>query len=477
MTQEASIIVPQQEPTPALLPTYPQHLIATLTPRQLRAALAGQRYYLTHQSGRHLSHAQLCTFIKAKYQRWQYTNTSLDWQIHFIGGWHAALLADPTAEKQPAAIQAGPEGQDGGWCGPLMAQPTRGREDGEDAPIKAQQQEARPTCGKDDEDAPIKAQQEARPIYPDKDEEDGDHHPNPAACDTAAAVTMIRPGGERDDRASVTEAAAISARPTRGPENDDEPGEAPIKAAAALQQHITAALALLQPQHPSEDPDEDEDEELATPTTGHAHSVTPSCYVITAQQQGAMQARPIWEPEDDDDGGRHHPAKRGGDFAQTQARGGDFAQAQERGSFPRVLFGPKDGGEPGWYRLTEQRGGDFMQAQARGGNLPRLLFGPDGGGEPGWCQFTQQRGGAFIPAPVLGDEDDKGPGWMLAPWLVIRSGGARGSGGPQWPIDDDGSAQRPAFPTFPRKPAPTSAAAILVACHQQTSTQEAAAWI
>lgn len=312
MTQAISTTVPQErqeEPQSQLLPTYPQHLIPMLTPRQLRAALAGQRYYLTHQNGRHLSHAQLCAFIKAKCQRWQYTNTSLDWQIHFIGGWHAALLADPTAEKQPAAIQAGPEGQDGGWCGPVMAQPTRGREDEEDAPIKAQQQ-----------------QQEARPIWPDKGEEDEDHHPGPAACDTSAAVTIVRPGGERDDRASITDTAMISARPTRGPENDDEPGEAPIKA-AALQQHITAALALLQPQHPSEDPDEDEDEELTTPTTGQAHSVTPSCYVMTAQQQGAMQARPTWEPEDDDDGGRHHQAKRGGDFVQAQARPSLFSTA------------------------------------------------------------------------------------------------------------------------------------------------------
>jgi hypothetical protein len=425
MKQEVTSTTVPQESQNQLLPTYPQHLIPMLTSCQLRAALAGQRYYLTHQNGRHLTYAQLCAFIKAKCQRWQCDKTSVDWQIHFIGGWHAALLADPTTEKQPPAIQAGPEGQDGGWDAPVLARPTRGREDEEDAPIKAQQQEARLTCGKDDdEDAPIKAQQQqARPIWPDKDQEDEDHHPT--ACDTAAAVTIVRPGGERDDRASVTDAAAISARPTWGPENDDEPGEAPIKAAAAaLQQHITAALALLPPQCPSED----EDEELTTAPTGQAHSVTPTCYVMDVQQQEAMQARPAWEPEDDDDGARHQ-AKRGGDFAQAQARG----------ILPRLLFGPKDGGEPGWYR------------------------------------FTEQRGGAFIPAPVLGDEDDRGLGWMLSPWLVIRPGGARGSGGPQWPNDDDGSAQRPAFPTFPRKPAPTSAAAILVACHQQQ--QEAAAWI
>src|SRR5947207_15391589 len=83
-----------------LLPTYPEQIAATLSPRQLRATLTGQQYYLDHQNGKHLSHTDLSAWLRRKSKQWQRTRTSTEWQTYFMSGWFTALLSDPTAEKE-----------------------------------------------------------------------------------------------------------------------------------------------------------------------------------------------------------------------------------------------------------------------------------------------------------------------------------------------------------------------------------------
>src|SRR5204862_5895437 len=124
LTQITSTTTPQEPKTTALLPTYPQNLVASLTPRQLRASLAGQQYYLDHQHGTHATHAQLCAWLRRKGKQWQRAHTSTEWQISSIGGNSAALLSDPTAEKEHKAsptTQAVPEGKHAGWSVPVRA--------------------------------------------------------------------------------------------------------------------------------------------------------------------------------------------------------------------------------------------------------------------------------------------------------------------------------------------------------------------
>src|SRR5438105_13668121 len=83
-----------------LLPTYPEQIAATLTPREHRAALAGQQYYLDHQNGKHLSYTDLSTWLQRKSKQWQRARTSTEWQTYFMSVWYVALLSDPTAESE-----------------------------------------------------------------------------------------------------------------------------------------------------------------------------------------------------------------------------------------------------------------------------------------------------------------------------------------------------------------------------------------
>jgi hypothetical protein len=95
----------------------------------------------------------------------------------------------------------------------------------------------------------------------------------PGGCDRRPAVTLAAPGANCDQQLPVTSAAAIppirpdkdtddeDRAPIYGPENDDEPGAAPIMAAA------------------------------------QANNVTRGSYVM---------GQPTREPEEDDDGARHH---------------------------------------------------------------------------------------------------------------------------------------------------------------------------
>ncbi|TMC14617.1 MAG: hypothetical protein E6J34_23480, partial [Chloroflexi bacterium] len=89
----------------ALLPTYPQHIIEALTPRQLRATLAGQQYY-SHFHGTSATQEQLGTAIERRKQQWQRNHASLEWQLHFTRGWNSALLAEQKAatQEQPAVV-------------------------------------------------------------------------------------------------------------------------------------------------------------------------------------------------------------------------------------------------------------------------------------------------------------------------------------------------------------------------------------
>src|SRR5260370_38930173 len=80
--------VPQDQQKPRLLPTYPQHLLPLLTPCQLRAALAGQEYYLDHQHDTCIAQVQICAFIKRKIVQWQYDNPSTEGLLTFFYGWH-----------------------------------------------------------------------------------------------------------------------------------------------------------------------------------------------------------------------------------------------------------------------------------------------------------------------------------------------------------------------------------------------------
>ena len=123
--------VTHEQKSAKLLPTYPEQIAATLSPRQLRAILSGQQYYLDHQNGKHLSHTDLSAWLRRKSKQWQRTRTSTEWQTYFMCGWYAALLSDPTAEKGPirgsriAPIKAGePTAQ--------IARPTFGRDDDEE---------------------------------------------------------------------------------------------------------------------------------------------------------------------------------------------------------------------------------------------------------------------------------------------------------------------------------------------------------
>src|SRR5437764_1017285 len=122
--------VTHEQKSAKLLPTYPEQIAATLSPRQLRAILSGQQYYLDHQNGKHLSHTDLSAWLRRKSKQWQRTRTSTEWQTYFMCGWYAALLSDPTAEKGPirgsriAPIKAGePTAQ--------IARPTFGRDEDE----------------------------------------------------------------------------------------------------------------------------------------------------------------------------------------------------------------------------------------------------------------------------------------------------------------------------------------------------------
>src|SRR5436305_13965811 len=83
----------------ALLPTYPQHIIETLTPHQLRATLAGQQYY-SHFHGTSATQEQLGTAIERRKQHWQRNHASLDWQLHFTRRWNSPLLAAQNAANQ-----------------------------------------------------------------------------------------------------------------------------------------------------------------------------------------------------------------------------------------------------------------------------------------------------------------------------------------------------------------------------------------
>jgi hypothetical protein len=417
-----------------------------LTPRQLRASLAGQQYYIDHFNGTYATHAQLCAFLEAKRRRWQYTNTSTDWQIYYIGGWHAALLADPTAEQeQPATPSAGPEGgNDGGWDAPLMARPTYGEP--LDAPLMARAA----TFGREDEedrrpifppeDAAIKAQ--ARPNCGKDDDEDR----RPGESDTGPAVTLAARSNDGDIQLHVTNAAAITARAVYGPENDDEPGE----------------------RRPARGPENDDEAEgpITAVALRHriaqAHSVTPHCYVM---------APPIREPEDDDDGALYHPKVAAPINAQPL-----------RSRLERALWiiGMRSLARPMWEELASASSGtcDPRPAVTIGGQAamsdrqlavtnaaailrPFPLIAEQRGrvvltvwGDlyeaPECLREREQRGGAFIP--TLGDEDGSGPGWGMMY--------------PTRPEEDDGNGQRPAsLPSFPRKP--SSGAAILVACEAQ----------
>lgn len=139
MTRVISTTAPYEQQNSQLLPTFLQHLVPTLTPRQLRAVLAGQRYYQTHQHGTSATQEQLCAFLKRKQRQWEYAHTSVEWQVNFLGGWHAALLNDPTIQTRPTF---GGEEEDENNCfpqaQPMVARATVGREDEEDChPIQA----------------------------------------------------------------------------------------------------------------------------------------------------------------------------------------------------------------------------------------------------------------------------------------------------------------------------------------------------
>jgi hypothetical protein len=198
-------------------------------------------------------------------------------------------------------------------------------------------------------------------------------------------------------------------------------------------------------------------------------------------QPEEAQARPIREPEDDDDGARHRPIMRGplARLERELARRASFPLLAAATEMPAYYYSPcfipagmvaveediediedwpslRDGeqGQP-----EEEEDGDTLGIVAA---ATATRWGRYRG-------MREQRGGAFIPAPMFaGDEDERGPGW-----LVFLPGGARGSG-PQWPEEDDGNGQRGAsLPSFPRKP--SSGAALLVAYEaQQQGEREAA---
>src|SRR5436305_1594808 len=276
MTQITSTTVPQEQQKQALLPTYPQHLIEALTPRQLKATLAGQTYYQTHQHGTHATHAQFCAFLKKKIQGWKYTGTSTEWQNYFISGWHAALLDDPTAEKErPAVTQEQPAlaGQhNGDGLARLLCDKDEEDEDYRPRPCGADEKDIeedyRPhltisntvtagsmLCDPEDTDdevgckgdpiAPAKAGEPTRPAFGADDAEvkarlsccderdiEEDYHPRPSGADKKDIDEDYRPrltfGGTATARMLCDPESAADEEEgpvTAGPEGDDEPGE------------------------------------------------------------------------------------------------------------------------------------------------------------------------------------------------------------------------------------------------------------
>src|SRR5436305_10478226 len=119
MTLMTRTTVPPEQEKPVLLPTYPQHLRETLTPRERRAMLAGQQYYISHFTGTTATQSQLGAAMEKKKRQWQHNHVSEEWQLHFTRGWNAAILADPRASQerqastQKEATGAGPQSGDG----------------------------------------------------------------------------------------------------------------------------------------------------------------------------------------------------------------------------------------------------------------------------------------------------------------------------------------------------------------------------
>src|SRR6266516_803667 len=270
------------------------------------------------------------------------------------------------------------------------------------------------------------------------------------------SVTIAQPGSKGDTLFPVTDTAAaiIAAHSIHAPENDDEPGEAPIMPQPRIAQALTAVDQRRLPAiecgslcstcgqntlcsscgqcHYCEDIDLPCASIQRRPTaTLFLGNVTALCNDIKARSAIDTLARC--------------------EHAASHYSSEDPATTVQMTIRSLCIYDMEPVGRPTWEEDQEDE--EEPEQQDRG-NEPSKIAEVSAARYRG---LIEQRGGAFV-SPVL-DEGGNNTGWLNSSQCPI------------WPQDDDGSGQRRALlPSFPYKPRSGGAAALLV----QTSAQEEA---